>query len=427
MIAVAQPASRDSSGLTSAEAALRLAADGPNRLPPRPPPRTWRKLVGQLTHFFALMLWVAGVLAFVAGLPQLGVAIFVVIVVNGAFAFVQEQRAERAAERLQDLLPGRGLVRRDGQPITVDAAEVVVGDVVVLTPGDRVPADLTLADVPTVSRRRIDPDRRERARAGRRRRAGLRRHLRHRGRGRRGGRRDGRGHRARRHRAADRRRPPASHPARPRAEPDRPHHRDDRPRRGRAFFALALLVGSPARDGFLFAIGVTVALVPEGLLPTVTLSLAMGAQRMAKRHALVRRLEAVETLGSTTFICTDKTGTLTRNQMTVTTVWTPAGPVQVTGDGLHARGLGRPATPSDRRGDGARESRALPRARAGSPVDGDQWIAGRRSDGGGDRRVRPPAHRLRSCARHARPRVRRASPSTPNADASPCSPRRGCS
>jgi P-type E1-E2 ATPase len=81
---------------------------------------------------------------------------------------------------------------------------------------------------------------------------------------------------------------------------------------GVVFFAVSLLVGTPATDGFLFAIGVTVALVPEGLLPTVTLSLAMGAQRMAARHGLVRRLESVETLGSTTVICSDKTGTLTR-------------------------------------------------------------------------------------------------------------------
>ena len=102
---------------------------------------------------------------------------------------------------------------------------------------------------------------------------------------------------------------------------------------GVAFFGVALAVGSPPSDGFLFAIGVTVALVPEGLLPTVTLSLAMGAQRMAGRHALVRRLEAVETLGSTTFICTDKTGTLTRNEMAVVDVWTPAGTAHIAGCG----------------------------------------------------------------------------------------------
>jgi magnesium-transporting ATPase (P-type) len=77
---------------------------------------------------------------------------------------------------------------------------------------------------------------------------------------------------------------------------------------GSGFFGLAVLVGMPPSDGFLFAVGVTVALVPEGLLPTVTLSLAIGAQRMARRNALVRRLEAVETLGSTTFISPTRRG-----------------------------------------------------------------------------------------------------------------------
>jgi magnesium-transporting ATPase (P-type) len=95
----------------------------------------------------------------------------------------------------------------------------------------------------------------------------------------------------------------------------------------------SVLVGGDVADGLVFAIGVTVALVPEGLLPTVTLSLAIGAQHMARRHALVRRLEAVETLGSTSFICTDKTGTLTENRMAVVRAWTPAGEVRVRGEG----------------------------------------------------------------------------------------------
>ena len=97
-------------------------------------------------------------------------------------------------------------------------------------------------------------------------------------------------------------------------------------------------MGIRLSDGFLFALGVTVALVPEGLLPTVTLSLAMGAQRMAARGALVRRLESVETLGSTTFICTDKTGTLTQNEMSVVEAWTPKGQASIEGRGYDPTG-----------------------------------------------------------------------------------------
>jgi magnesium-transporting ATPase (P-type) len=102
---------------------------------------------------------------------------------------------------------------------------------------------------------------------------------------------------------------------------------------GAAFFALTMVLGSDLSDGFVLAIGITVALVPEALLPTVTLSLAWGAEQMAHRRVLVRDLSAVETLGSTTFICTDKTGTLTRNEMTVVEAWTPAGTAGISGLG----------------------------------------------------------------------------------------------
>jgi magnesium-transporting ATPase (P-type) len=117
---------------------------------------------------------------------------------------------------------------------------------------------------------------------------------------------------------------------------------------GVGFFLIALLVGTPASDGFLFAVGVTVAVVPCGLLPTVTLSLAIGAQHMAGRHALVRNLESVETLGSTTFICTDKTGTLTRNEMAVVDVWMPDGAVKIAGRGYEPRASVECSPPASR-------------------------------------------------------------------------------
>jgi magnesium-transporting ATPase (P-type) len=107
---------------------------------------------------------------------------------------------------------------------------------------------------------------------------------------------------------------------------------------GLGFLAISLILDMAPGNGFIFAVGVMVALVPEALLPTVTLSLAIGAQRMAAHHALVRRLEAVETLGSTTFLCTDKTGTLTQNRMAVVEVWTPAGSANIEGNGYEPEG-----------------------------------------------------------------------------------------
>jgi calcium-translocating P-type ATPase len=326
------PAAR-AEGLTSAEAQARLARDGPNVLPQKAPPPLSRLLLAQLFHFFAVMLWVAGVLAIVAGMSELGIAIFVVIVLNGIFAFLQEYRADRAAEKLRELLPRRVMVVRDGHLLEIDVAELVLGDLVWLREGDRISADLDLLETHALA---IDtaaltgesvPARPApgepafagtfvvegegkgvvRATAGKTRLAsivGLSR--------------------------AEHR--PASPLARELARIVRVMALVASGT-GLFFMLIAALVGIRLSDAFLFAIGVTVALVPEGLLPTVTLSLAMGAQRMGARRALVRRLESVETLGSTTFIATDKTGTLTMNEMAVVEAWTPAGEARIAGQG----------------------------------------------------------------------------------------------
>jgi magnesium-transporting ATPase (P-type) len=131
-------------GLSSTEAARRRAEQGPNRLPELRRPSVVRRFGGELTHFFALMLWVAGALALLAGLPELGVAIFAVILLNAVFAFVQQARADRAAERLRAMLPTRVSVRRDGRRRIIAADEVVLGDLLLLESGDRVPADATV-------------------------------------------------------------------------------------------------------------------------------------------------------------------------------------------------------------------------------------------------------------------------------------------
>ncbi|MEV3935889.1 cation-transporting P-type ATPase [Glycomyces sp. NPDC049804] len=330
-------ASSAATGLTTAEVAARLRRDGSNALPPPRRPHPLLMLGAQMAHFFAVMLWIAAALALVAGMPALAAAIAAVVVVNGVFSFAQEYRADRAAERLRDLLPVRATVRRDGRPVTVEAEDLVVGDVLLLEAGDRICADATVVNgrlsvdesMLTGESVPVRPDPGGGVYAGchvveghatatvtatgaRSRLAGI---------------------------AAVTER--AGRPPSPLAV---------QLRRvvkiialtavavGAVFFAVALALGRAGGESALFAIGVTVALVPEGLLPTVTLSLARAAQRMASRNALVRRLESVETLGATTFICTDKTGTLTRNEMSVVEVWTPAGTVAVAGEGYRPSG-----------------------------------------------------------------------------------------
>jgi calcium-translocating P-type ATPase len=271
------------------------------------------------------MLWIAALLAAIAELTPLAIGIVVVILLNATFAFIQEYRADRAAARLRSLLPRRALVRRDDDLRLVDADELVVGDCVVLAPGDRLSADLrlTVADglkidtslvtgesVPvdaTVGAEAFagahvvegDAEAEVTATGARTRLAGIQRL--------------------------------ATETPRPAPPLVRELQRVVRTisgvaiGTGLAFFVLTMALGSGPENAYLLAIGVTVALVPEALLPTVTLSLALGGQRMARRSALVRRLESVETLGSATFICTDKTGTLTRNEMAVVEAWTPSG------------------------------------------------------------------------------------------------------
>ncbi|HEY7223639.1 MAG TPA: cation-transporting P-type ATPase [Micromonosporaceae bacterium] len=322
-----------SGGLSSGEAARRLAEHGPNEMPAARKPPVVLGVLRNITHFFALLLWAAAALAAIAGMAQLGIAIIVVILVNGAFAFIQEYRADRAVDRLRALLPAAATVRRDGQRRRVPVAELVPGDVLLLEAGDQVSADIsTLQSVglavdesiltgESVSRRAGGGDELYAgtyvvegsaqalvtATGGATRLAGI-------------------------------------------ATLTRNVHRQAGPLAvrlhrvvtvvaitsvsvGTVLFGVSQMVGLNPVQGFLFALGVTVALVPEGLLPTVTLSLAVGARAMANQHALVKRLDAVETLGSVTFICTDKTGTLTRNEMTAVEVWTPSGTATVTGAG----------------------------------------------------------------------------------------------
>jgi len=332
-VAKAAPVTGVLRGLTTPDAERLLARYGPNVLPLARRPLAVLLLARQATHFFALMLWVASGLAWLAGMPPLAAAIVVVVIVNAGFAFVQEYRADRAAERLRDLMPLTATVRRDGHPMIVPASRLVPGDVVLLEPGDRVSADLQAIQVAGLA---VDaslltgesvpqrPGPGDPLYAGTHVTDGLAEAV------------------VVTTRSATRLGELTRltrHTHRPPSPLARQLHRVVTVVAGTAvgvgtvFFGVAYTLGLGLAGGFLLALGVTVALVPEGLLPTVTLSLARAAQQMAHRRALVKRLESVETLGSTTFICTDKTGTLTLNQMSAVTVWTPAGVATVTGDG----------------------------------------------------------------------------------------------
>lgn len=322
-------------GLSFDEAQRRLARYGLNVLvePDRYSPL--RGLVRHFTHFLAVLLWIAAGLSFAAdfmrpgeGMATLGWAILGVIIINAVFAFFQEYKAEHAVQALRRLLPSKAWVTRGGQSVEATRSEIVPGDVLILEEGERVPADARLIEAVGM---RVD----NAALTG------------------------------------------ESRPKRRIAEATQDGHWLDLPNlvfagttilsgHGRAvvfatgmrsefgkiaaltttvkiefsplqqeiitvtrivgvislamgatFFVIGLSTGLGFWISAIFGIGIIVANVPEGLLPTVTLALAMSSQRMAKRNALIKHLPSVETLGCTKVICTDKTGTLTENRMKV--------------------------------------------------------------------------------------------------------------
>jgi calcium-translocating P-type ATPase len=326
-------------GLSSTEAAARRLEFGPNRIERLPTTPVAIRFLRQFTHFFAVLLWVAAGLALVAhrwmpgqGMIALAFAIVAVIVVNGAFSFWQEYRAEETMAALQRLLPHQVRTLRDGATRVIPAEDVVPGDVIFVTAGEDVPGDCRLVEAfgVRVNTATITGEAR-----------------------------------------------PVSRDAQASAEPDPLRSRNvllagtsvtggegralvfatgmhtafgriahltqatvDLPSPlqheiatlskviaalalaiGLVVFATGRSIGLSTPLSLVFAIGIIVANVPEGLLPTVTLAMAMAARRMARRHTLVRHLPSVETLGCAAVICTDKTGTLTQNRMEIRSLY----------------------------------------------------------------------------------------------------------
>ncbi len=326
-------------GITEDEARRRLSEFGYNEIKETGKIPLHRRFLRQFTHFLAILLWIAAGLSFFSeclnpgeGMVTLGVAITGVIVINAFFTFLQEYRAEKSIEKLRLLLPFRVKVIRNGKEREIDSRELVPGDLIILSEGDKIPADARVIESSSLMVNRasltgesepvlltskpcegelIDSNNIVFAgtvveggsgkavvfSTGMRTEFGRIAHL------------------------------------TGVVEPGLTILQKEVIRltriialmagaMGITFFIAGYIIGRTFWENFIFAIGIIVANVPEGLLPTVTLTLAMAGRRMAERKVIIKTLNSVEALGSITVICTDKTGTLTENRMEVKEVWT---------------------------------------------------------------------------------------------------------
>lgn len=325
-------------GLTADEAKKRLSHYGFNKLaePPRVSPV--KKFIKNFTHLMALLLWVGGVIGFIAEMPQLAIAIWMVNIINGVFSFWQEFRAEKATEALKKMLPTYARVLRDGIEQKILAEELVPGDILFLAEGDHISADCKLLEAAMLrtDQATLTGESRPVAKTtdslvqdgitytelpnmvfagtsvatgtgkalvvstGMNTEFGKIAHL--------------------------------TQEMKDDLSPLQIEMQNATKMVtmiavgvGVLFWLISILLTDiDLPESIIFSMGMIVAFVPEGMLPTVTLALAMATQRMAKKNALIKKLSSVETLGCTTVICTDKTGTLTQNEMTVKRLWIPA-------------------------------------------------------------------------------------------------------
>lgn len=338
-------------GLSSEEAARRLKASGPNRLPQVRQQGPVRRFLSQFQNLLIYVLLGAAALAAAIGHVTDALVILAVVLVNAAVGFMQEGRAEQSLAAIRSLIDPRATVIRDGLRITVPAADVVVGDLVAVEAGDRVPADLRLLKTRTL---RIDEaplsgesvpvdktiavvmpaapigDRTNLAFSGTLVTAG-----------------QGVGVAVGTGVSTELGRISSLVGS---VEQLRTPLTQQMDRFGRivtgvvlstsvVVFAVAVLVRNydPA-DGLMAVVGLAIAAIPEGLPAVLTVTLAVGVRRMARRNAIIRRLPAVETLGAVSIICSDKTGTLTANEMTVRNLVTADGTVEVAGAGYRPEG-----------------------------------------------------------------------------------------
>ncbi|MEL0167277.1 MAG: HAD-IC family P-type ATPase [Pseudomonadaceae bacterium] len=342
-------------GLSDAEAATRLQVHGPNALPPAPPEPAWRRFVRQFQNTLIYVLIGSGVISLLMGHRVDAGVIFGVVIINALVGFVQEGKASAALQAILGISRTHSLVWRDGELRTLDSSELVPGDLVSLQAGDKVPADLRLLQLKDLAcdesmltgesvpvRKHLEAaavaaplaEQHGMAFMGTLVTAGV-----------------GRGLVCRT--AAQTEIGRISELTRQATLADTPLQQQlARFARQLSFLTLiiavlTILVGNLLRglaldDMVQAAIGIAVAVIPEGLPAIVTIALAIGVQRMARQQALVRRLPSVEVLGSVDVICSDKTGTLTANAMTARQCVTAAQLHRIDGDGYCPQGTIQP-------------------------------------------------------------------------------------
>jgi Ca2+-transporting ATPase len=342
---------RGEHGLSSQEAEQRLAQYGPNQLAEAPPTSFWKMLWDQFNNFIVIMLIVAALISAVLGDYIEAAAILAIVILNAALGVIQEQKAEQALAALRKLAAPEAQVVRDGSRRSVPASQLVPGDVILLEAGNFVPADLRLLEAVNLrveeaaltgesvpvqkdAAARLEKD----IPLGDRKNTAFMGTVVNYGRGKgvviSTGMHTQIGLIAEMLSAVEN-------------EPTPLQKRLDQLGKLLGWAALVIcalvfvigwLRGHEPLDMFMIAVGLAIAAVPEGLPAVVTISLALGMREMIKRHALIRRLSSVETLGSATVICSDKTGTLTQNEMTVTRMWVDRKFFQVTGSGYAPEG-----------------------------------------------------------------------------------------
>jgi sodium/potassium-transporting ATPase subunit alpha len=341
------------SGLTTSEASERQLLCGPNSLEIKKRVSLPRKFARHLVNFFAVLLWLGAGLSFISerlspgeGSLYIGMALAGVVILNAVFTFIQEYHSEKIIESFRRMMPETIDVLRDGSRQRLQTREVVPGDVIYLTEGDKIPADsrlirenslkvdhssLTGESEPQLRKLECTHDNilesRNMVFSGTSVQSGNGIALVY-----------STGMDTQIGRIADLTKQTEDVVSPLRRELNHFIRIISAIAiiLGLSFFAVSILAGDPFTVSMIFAIGIIVANVPEGLLPTVTLSLSMASKKMAGKMALIKKLESVETLGSTTVICTDKTGTITENRLSVNTLF-----LNLDERNVHERGIER--------------------------------------------------------------------------------------